>query len=624
METSPLEPGARPPVDPNADTSKPQPKAVTGRISSLRLESLQRLGEFVIEKRIGKGGMGVVFLASQISLQRKVALKVLPLSMAEDESFCQRFLLEARSAAALAHPNVIQVYTVGIDDATNRLYFAMEYVEGQSLTEYLAPGDPTFGQTLHIAKSVARALEHAWEQQLVHRDIKPGNVMIGPKNQVKVLDFGLAKSLQEQTGLTRTGTIVGTPDYMSPEQAGARSTDCRSDLYSLGVLLYRMLAGDRPFSADSVAGMIFLHSYAVPRRISFYRKNVPQQFENVLRRTLGKDPEDRYDNPRQLLADLKDIRAHLEAEGLMGIKPSGDKVQPVGFKEAQAKIDKGDLLDLKRPDPQDSRSKVAAKSAVDVRQGSSGGRLVLLLLGLLVVGVAVAYVSGKLDGFLPDAGAGQGNQAAQANVGSSGNASNAGALTQPPPADSSAPVEVEPSEPELAQISWDTGALVWDPAVGLVENGDGYNWSFDSFGDYPEALIGSGEGFLSYHLEGPWRLDGQFVNFGATEFGLYVDVGGAPHLGVGFQDFGSGYFRSVEGWKPDARERSEKGAPELQPFESMIGFELQVGSRAIELRVDGQLVLERVLAQPVSGFSLYVKGGNSGFRHLRLRRPVSE
>ncbi len=596
-------------------------KAKTGQVKSLRLEKLQRLGDFVIDEQLGKGGMGVVFKATQISLQRKVALKVLPRSMAEDQNFCQRFLVEARSAASLMHPNVIQVFTVGMDDQTNRLYFAMELIDGEPLDQYLKKGDPSFGQALHIAISVADALEHAWERKLIHRDIKPSNVMLGPKNLVKVLDFGLAKSVQAQSGLTRTGTIIGTPDYMSPEQAGARETDCRSDIYSLGVLLHRMVAGARPFIADSVAGLIFLHSYARPRRINFYRKNVPAELNTILAKMLAKEPADRYPDPSALLADLQALRKKLEREGKLDLKPSGERVPSITFKEGQSQLDKGDLLDLKAAGPLDTRPMLNRRNVAPASGGGAVKVVLVVLMLALLGGAAWAFFTGRLDPWLGDASAG-GNTGNTANAAANtGDAANAG------PAVPAETAEVVAPAPEIAldELVWGAPEPVWDAATRSVPSTDRSKWNFNVSLDFPEALVGVGTGFLERPVEAPaWRLRGLLVEFGAKDFGLYLLEDGAPGRGIAIITFDQlNYLRSVDRWKDDGSR--SKGTPESQSFDEMKApFSLTVAGRRVVLEVDGEVLLDEQVEGAIDGFCLYIDagGGQAGFCHLTLEEPA--
>ncbi len=308
------------------------------------LEKLERIDDFVIEQCLGQGGMGAVYLATQISLKRKVALKVLSPTRGED-AHAARMLSEARTAASLVHPNVVQIYTVGLQEKTGRPYFAMEYVTGRSLAEALEEGPLSFGRIFEVMLAVGLALERAAAKGIVHRDIKPGNIMLAATGEIKVLDFGLAKCTSAPDKLTATGVVLGSPVYMSPEQAGGKTLDVRSDLYSLGVVLYELLAGARPFHADTSAGMIFLHAFCQPRSICAVRRNVPQRLEKLLGRLLAKSPAERP-SPEELVAELQSMRESLKSAGRLDALPHGSPVQPLSFAETQQGSLRGSFLTL--------------------------------------------------------------------------------------------------------------------------------------------------------------------------------------------------------------------------------------------------------------------------------------
>jgi serine/threonine protein kinase/tetratricopeptide (TPR) repeat protein len=262
-----------------------------------------KLGEYVLEKRIGKGGMGQVFLAKQESLDRQVAVKVLPKELAKDDTFRARFEREAKSAASLIHPNVIQMYSFGIEKGVP--YFAMEYVEGEDLSVQLKRGDQfDIDRAVQIVRDTSKALECAHRKGMVHRDIKPSNIMITPDGSVKVMDFGLAKAAKVRTSITQTGLIMGTPPYMSPEQGKGDELDVRSDLYSLGIVFYELLTGTVPFHADTPTAVIYQHIYEKPRPLRELNPEVPEAIEAIVLKMLEKKPRDRYSDPSILLADL--------------------------------------------------------------------------------------------------------------------------------------------------------------------------------------------------------------------------------------------------------------------------------------------------------------------------------
>jgi serine/threonine-protein kinase len=267
---------------------------------------LSGFGEFVIESPIGEGGMGKVFRARQVTLDRWVALKVLA-KAADNKDFVQRFYREARSAARLVHPNIIQIYTVGEHQGVP--FFAMEYVDGLDLQRLMQnhPDRLTVEETVEIIRSVAKALVIGLEHAVVHRDIKPGNIMITRSGLVKVMDFGLAKSPELDHATTQSGVIVGTPAYMSPEQGAGRAVDSRSDIYSLGCVLYECLADRPPFDADNVASLIYKHGYEAPTRPTEFHADIPAELEQVCLRMLAKDPDERYQSPEDLLMGLAEV-----------------------------------------------------------------------------------------------------------------------------------------------------------------------------------------------------------------------------------------------------------------------------------------------------------------------------
>lgn len=262
-----------------------------------------KLGEYVLQKPVGKGAMGQVWLAKQESLDRLVAVKVLPKELARDPSFRARFEREAKTAASLIHPNVIQIYSFGIEQGVP--YFAMEFVEGEDLSAKLMKGQSfSIREAARITADVAKALECAHQKGTIHRDIKPANVMIARSGTVKVMDFGLAKATGVQSSITQPGLIMGTPTYMSPEQGRGEELDIRSDMYSLGVLLYKMLTGTVPFEADSVTAVIYRHIYESPRPVCQINPIIPEALGRIVMKLLQKNPDDRYRSPTALLADL--------------------------------------------------------------------------------------------------------------------------------------------------------------------------------------------------------------------------------------------------------------------------------------------------------------------------------
>ncbi len=262
-----------------------------------------------IERRIGRGGMADVFLARDQLLARDVAVKVLFPEFAVDPKFVERFRREAQSAAGLTHPNIVNVYDWGRFETT--YFIAMEYVEGRTLSDICRNGrqiDP--GQAAEIASEVAGALGFAHEAGLAHRDIKPANILIGSNGTVKVADFGIARAMNApvEQNLTQTGSVMGTASYFSPEQAQGGQPDPRSDLYSLGIVIYEMLAGRTPFAGENAVAIAYKQVHHTPSPLTELNEAIPRSLEAIVEHLMAKNPSDRYQTARELRDDLKRFR----------------------------------------------------------------------------------------------------------------------------------------------------------------------------------------------------------------------------------------------------------------------------------------------------------------------------
>jgi serine/threonine protein kinase/cytochrome c-type biogenesis protein CcmH/NrfG len=277
------------------------------------------IGHYKIEGKLGSGGMGDVYLARDLKLDREVALKVLPPDMAANPQRLQRFEREAKTVATLNHPNIVTLFSV--EEADGVRFLTMERVIGQALDVRITPGGMSFKGFMEVARPLADALAAAHEKGVVHRDLKPANVMVSDDGRVKVLDFGLAK-LQEPDrpdnlsdiktqGLTREGTIVGTVPYMSPEQLQGRAVDHRSDLFSLGVIYYQMLTGRRPFHGGTSAETISSILRDTPHSVNEINVSLPNHLGRIVRRCLNKDPNERYQTARDLAIDLKELKEEI-------------------------------------------------------------------------------------------------------------------------------------------------------------------------------------------------------------------------------------------------------------------------------------------------------------------------
>jgi hypothetical protein len=246
-----------------------------------------------IEAVAGRGGMGVVYVATHLALQRRVALKLIAPDLAQDEGFRQRFQQESMTAASIDHPNVIPIYHAG--EEGGKLYITMRYVEGTDLRAMIAErGKVEPSTAARIVSEVASALDAAHAHGLVHRDVKPANVLIGESGQAYLTDFGLTKHAASQSGLTKTGMFVGTLDYIAPEQLQGGEVDARVDVYALGCVLYQALTGSVPYPRDSEPAKIWAHMQEPPPSVIANHPDVPPQFEDVIRRAMAKNPDERY------------------------------------------------------------------------------------------------------------------------------------------------------------------------------------------------------------------------------------------------------------------------------------------------------------------------------------------
>jgi len=273
------------------------------------------VGPYRIVSSIGSGGMGAVFLADDTRLGRRVALKILPPALAFEPELMQRFEQEARLASALTHPNVATIYEMGLDESDPKRplrFLAMEYVEGRPLSERVREGPLKTPEIIAIASEIADALDDAHSKGIVHRDIKPANLMLTTRGRVKILDFGLAKQAaapnsQETLLMTSVGVVMGTIAYMSPEQALGRDVDARSDLFSLGVVLYEMATGRIPFSGANAQETMAHLLQSMPEATARFNYDVPPELDRVIRKCLEKDAGRRYQSARELLVDLKNL-----------------------------------------------------------------------------------------------------------------------------------------------------------------------------------------------------------------------------------------------------------------------------------------------------------------------------
>lgn len=260
-------------------------------------------GRYQVIERIGGGGMALVYRAHDILLNRNVAIKVLRSQFVHDEEFIRRFRREAQSAASLSHPNVVSIYDVGQEDEIH--YIVMEYIEGKNLNEIIKERAPLqVDESVRIASQICDALDHAHQNQIIHRDIKPHNILIGRNGRVKVTDFGIARAVTSTT-ITQTGSVVGSVHYFSPEHAKGVTTGEKSDLYSLGIVLYQMLTGSLPFLGESPISVALKHLQEDFEEPKILNPLIPQSVENVILKSMRKNPDERYHSAKEMLQDLE-------------------------------------------------------------------------------------------------------------------------------------------------------------------------------------------------------------------------------------------------------------------------------------------------------------------------------
>jgi serine/threonine protein kinase len=293
------------------------------------LDPGQTISHYTIIERLGGGGMGVVYKAEDTNLRRTVALKFLPSSLSGDPEAREWFVREAQAASALDHPNICTIHEIG--ESNGQMFIVMGYYEGKTLKELIqasrtaadgasgtedvgGPSPIPLNEALDIAIQVGDGLARAHEAGIVHRDIKPANIIVSPRREVRILDFGLAK-LSSQTMLTRAGSTLGTAAYMSPEQARGTEVDHRSDIWSLGVVLYEMLTGRLPFRSEYERALIYSILNEDPRPVRSLNPAIPEVVEQIVERAMAREPEERYQKTAEFVSDLKIVRGEINGAG---------------------------------------------------------------------------------------------------------------------------------------------------------------------------------------------------------------------------------------------------------------------------------------------------------------------
>jgi len=393
----------------------------------------QTIGRYEIVSELGRGGMGVVYKAWEDSLQRFVAIKMLGDQLTHDEIVVQRFLREAKAVADLNHPNIVQVFTV--DTHEGRPYFAMEYVEGESLTELIQTAkrvDPK--RAVKLLKETAAGLAAAHAKGVVHRDIKPDNIMLTKHGGVKVVDFGVAKIDDPDSKLTATGMAVGTPNYISPEVCLGKDVDARSDLFSLGIVFYEMLAGESPFQADSpIAMMTAVVNSEVPD-ITTLNSAVDEDVRLILGQMLQKNPAKRYQGCQQLVEDL---------ESYIAGQPPAHAIAAVNDATMQMAVPAGITSKTTQSAPIPGAQAKTNKGAGKADKGIGNARWVLAFLVLFSASAGAWY-------YYQDQPAGAQPMASSGNSSEVEAIASEGVLEQAQDSLADPPVEVVATQPEQA------------------------------------------------------------------------------------------------------------------------------------------------------------------------------
>jgi serine/threonine protein kinase/Tol biopolymer transport system component len=366
----------------------------------MTLDAGTKLGRYEVRTQLGAGGMGEVYLALDTQLDRTVALKILPAGVASDEERMRRFIQEAKAASALSHPNVAHIYEVGEMDSP--AFIAMEYVEGVTLREHEHNARMKLGEALNIAAQIADALAAAHAVGIVHRDIKPENVMVRADGYIKVLDFGLAKLTNPQESVvdsematrarinTSPGVVMGTVNYMSPEQARGLKVDARTDIWSLGVVLYEMVTGSVPFKGETPTDVIISIAGREPVALTRLAPDAPGALEWIVKKALAKNKDERYQSVRDLQIDLRRLKQDVEFEEReRSVAPQVEENVPVTIRERQTAVESGAQARATQTETIAARATSSTEIIVsEIKRHKTGAALIIAALAVAVAGIA--------------------------------------------------------------------------------------------------------------------------------------------------------------------------------------------------------------------------------------------
>jgi eukaryotic-like serine/threonine-protein kinase len=370
-----------------------------------------QLGRYEIRSHLGAGGMGEVYLAQDTQLERTVALKLLPADVASDQQRMQRFMQEARTASALNHPNIITIYEIGQTDSTH--FIATEFIDGVTLRQRMTTGRMRMGEALDTAVQVAAALSAAHAAGIAHRDIKPENIMVRHDGYIKVLDFGLAKPTERQASLVDTeaqtkmlvntspGMVMGTVSYMSPEQTRGFALDARTDIWSLGVVLYEMVTGHVPFAGETTSDVIVAVLDREPPPLSEYLPEAPTELQRIVRKALRKDREERYQSIKDMLVDLRTLKQELEFEDKLdrSLPPdgrSGTIYKTSSGQSLRVAFETNEKLAQPTRGLPASRSTSSAEIIIqEIKRHKGGAIFAASAVGLIVLGI-IAFMAYRL------------------------------------------------------------------------------------------------------------------------------------------------------------------------------------------------------------------------------------